>query len=126
MTRSLTQLRVCSKAFRPPYLENRSAMAQVTYTGTTEAAGIRGKLFHNIRFWVSQKVPQRSRFIDDIKVRKLTSVTRQLRATNTFKSNGGEVYPLEKQASVLIVDHARKEALPGTYVPSRLSNFCSV
>jgi hypothetical protein len=30
--------------------------------------------------------------------------------------NGGEVVPLEKQADIKIVDHARKEALPGTYV----------
>ena len=34
----------------------------------------------------------------------------------SFQANGGEVVPLEKQADVKIVDHARKEALPGTYV----------
>ena len=34
----------------------------------------------------------------------------------SFQANGGEVLPLEKQADVKIVDHARKEALPGTYV----------
>ena len=30
--------------------------------------------------------------------------------------NGGEVLPLEKNADVKIVDHARKEAPPGSYV----------
>ena len=31
------------------------------------------------------------------------------------QSNGGEVLPIEKHADLKIVDHARKEALPGTY-----------
>lgn len=33
-----------------------------------------------------------------------------------WKANGGEVLPLENQADIKIVDHAKKEALPGTYV----------
>lgn len=33
-----------------------------------------------------------------------------------WKANGGEVLPLENQADLKIVDHAKKEALPGTYV----------
>lgn len=33
------------------------------------------------------------------------------------QANGGEILPLEKHADVKIVDHARKEAPPGTYVP---------
>ena len=33
-----------------------------------------------------------------------------------MQANGGEVFPLEKQADVKIVDHARKEAPGGTYV----------
>ncbi|KAI4156431.1 MAG: hypothetical protein L6R39_001102, partial [Caloplaca ligustica] len=70
-------------------------MAQVVYTGVTDAEGIEGTLFRGTKFWLSQKVPQRKRFIDE--------------------SNGGEVTPLEKEADVKIVDHARKEQLPGTY-----------
>lgn len=39
------------------------------------------------------------------------------RLADPSQSNGGEVLPIEKHADVKIVDHARKEALPGTYVP---------
>ena len=35
---------------------------------------------------------------------------------DAFKANGGEILPIEKTADVKIVDHARKEALPGTCV----------
>ena len=31
------------------------------------------------------------------------------------QANGGEVLPIEKHADIKIVDHARKEAVPGTY-----------
>ena len=34
----------------------------------------------------------------------------------SLQINGGEVLPLEKNADVKIVDHARKEAPPGSYV----------
>lgn len=58
---------------------------------------VQGTLFQGIKFWISQKVPQRSRFLNDVKV------------------NGGVVLPLEKNADVKIVDHARKEAPPGSH-----------
>ena len=32
------------------------------------------------------------------------------------QANGGDVLPLDKQADIRIVDHARKEVLPGTCV----------
>lgn len=32
------------------------------------------------------------------------------------QANGGDILPLEKHADVKIVDHARKEAPPGSYV----------
>lgn len=32
------------------------------------------------------------------------------------QANGGEILPLEKNADVKVVDHARKEAPPGSYV----------
>lgn len=38
------------------------------------------------------------------------------RVADISQSNGGEVLPIEKHANVKIVDHARKEAPPGTYV----------
>ena len=36
--------------------------------------------------------------------------------SNCEKSNGGEVVKLEKFADIKIVDHLRKEQIPGTYV----------
>ncbi|KAL8889774.1 MAG: hypothetical protein Q9215_003016 [Flavoplaca cf. flavocitrina] len=71
-------------------------MAAIVYTAVTDASGLRGTLFQGAKFWLSQKVPQRSRFIEQV------------------KANGGEVTPLEKEADVKIVDHARKQQLPGT------------
>ncbi|KAL8786656.1 MAG: hypothetical protein Q9213_002685 [Squamulea squamosa] len=72
-------------------------MAEIVYTAVTDATDHRGTLFQGARFWLSQKVPQRNRFIEEV------------------KANGGEVTPLEKEADVKIVDHARKQQLPGTY-----------
>ena len=43
-------------------------MAEVVYAGVTDAAGIYGQLFQGTRFWLSQKVPQRKRFIEEVKV----------------------------------------------------------
>ena len=39
------------------------------------------------------------------------------------QANGGKVLPVEKYADVKIVDHARKEALPGTFVALRKCLF---
>lgn len=72
-------------------------MAETVYTGVTDAAGIQGQLFRGKKFWLSQKVPQRKRFMADV------------------KANGGEISALDKEADIKIVDHARKEQLPGTY-----------
>lgn len=38
-----------------------------------------------------------------------------IRLTN-WQANGGEVLPQENEADIKIVDHARKESLPGTCV----------
>ena len=46
-------------------------MAEVVYKGVGESAGVQGKLFKGIKFWLSQKVPQRSRFVDDVRVRTI-------------------------------------------------------
>ena len=40
---------------------------------------------------------------------------REIELLTLCQANGGEVLPIEKHADIRIVDHARKEALPGTY-----------
>ena len=40
---------------------------------------------------------------------------REIELLTLCQANGGEVLPIEKHADIKIVDHARKEALPGTY-----------
>ncbi|KAL8873760.1 MAG: hypothetical protein Q9174_000823 [Haloplaca sp. 1 TL-2023] len=72
-------------------------MAHVVYTGLADEAGARGQMFQGKKFWLAQKVPSRTRFIEEV------------------KANGGEVVPLEKLADIKIVDHARKERIPGTF-----------
>ncbi|CAG7564965.1 unnamed protein product [Fusarium equiseti] len=69
----------------------------VTYNGVENAEG--GTIFKDVKFWMAQRVPQRSRWIDLI------------------KQNGGVVVHLEKQADMLIADHARakKDAPHGSY-----------
>ena len=42
--------------------------ADVVFSSTTGAGALRGQLFDGMKFWFSAKVPQRSRFINDIKV----------------------------------------------------------
>ena len=54
-------------------------------------------LFEGQKFWFSSTVPQKSRFIEDV------------------KANGGEVVPLEKQADICLFDHMRKNPPPGMY-----------
>lgn len=72
-------------------------MAEMVFSGVTNDADVQGTLFQGIKFWISHKVPQRSRFLSDV------------------KANGGDILPLEKHANVKIVDHARKEAPPGSH-----------
>jgi Rap1 Myb domain/TRF2-interacting telomeric protein/Rap1 - C terminal domain/BRCT domain, a BRCA1 C-terminus domain len=72
-------------------------MAPTVYNGVRNDDANPDGLFVGQKFWLSSTVPQRSRFIDDI------------------KANGGEVVSLEKQAKVCLYDHARKKAPPGMY-----------
>jgi hypothetical protein len=54
-------------------------------------------LFEGKKFWVAQRVPMRSTFVEQI------------------KDNGGQLVPLEKMADLLIWDHLRtRDAPPGT------------
>ena len=69
----------------------------VVYDGVQTSQPTVDGLFAGLKFWFSSTVPQRSRFIDDV------------------KSNGGEVVLLEKQADICLFDHARKNHPPGVY-----------
>lgn len=90
-------------------------MAKVIYSDVAAINDLQGDLFRGIKFWLSQRVPQRSRFIADINASDHSIITG--RAFLTFRqANGGKVVPLDKQADVIIVDHARKEAPLGSYV----------
>ncbi|KAI4286301.1 MAG: hypothetical protein L6R35_004444 [Caloplaca aegaea] len=48
-------------------------MAEIVYTGVIDAEGVKGNLFQGTKFWLSQKVPQRKRFIEEVKVTQLDS-----------------------------------------------------
>ncbi|RGP58607.1 hypothetical protein FSPOR_11865 [Fusarium sporotrichioides] len=68
----------------------------VTYDGVQGAEG--GTIFKDIKFWVAQRVPLRSYLLERI------------------KQNGGSVVPLERQADMLIADHAKpRDAPQGSY-----------
>ena len=49
-------------------------MAQVVYATVSEDAKIQGTLFDGKKFWLSQKVPMRSSFIQQVKVSKPLSI----------------------------------------------------
>ncbi|PNP51557.1 hypothetical protein THARTR1_07813 [Trichoderma harzianum] len=70
--------------------------SHITYDGVTGAAA-GGNIFKGIKFWVSRRVPQRDSILDKI------------------QSNSGVVVALEKDADMLIADHARKDAPLGSY-----------
>lgn len=98
-----------------PTVLRRYNMAEVVFSGVSDHTSVQGNLFQGVKFWLSQKVPQRSRFINDIKVSVTNGDHTELELLTLCQANGGEVLPIEKHADVKIVDHARKEALPGTY-----------
>ncbi|KAL6866644.1 TRF2-interacting telomeric protein/Rap1 C terminal domain-containing protein [Trichoderma novae-zelandiae] len=68
--------------------------SHITYDGVTGAGG---NIFTGIKFWVSISVPQRQSVIEKI------------------WSNGGVVVPREKDADMLIADHVKRNAPPGSY-----------
>ena len=43
-------------------------MPEVAFSGVANGTDLQGTLFQGKKFWLSQKVPQRSRFIEDVKV----------------------------------------------------------
>jgi hypothetical protein len=73
--------------------ENRP---QVVYSDVAEGADLQGQLFADKKFFIAQRCPMRSSFIQQV------------------KSNGGKIVPLEKMADYLIVDHMRKDVPAGS------------
>ncbi|KAF4439027.1 hypothetical protein F53441_12671 [Fusarium austroafricanum] len=67
----------------------------ITYNGVEGVEG--GTIFKDTKFWLAQRLPMRSYFIDLI------------------KQNGGTVVPLERQADMLIADELRKDVPAGSY-----------
>ena len=43
-------------------------MATIVYSAATNGSGAKGTLFEGHTFWLSQRVPQRSRFVAEIEV----------------------------------------------------------
>ncbi|KAF2279745.1 uncharacterized protein EI97DRAFT_430763 [Westerdykella ornata] len=70
--------------------------APTVYENVAPGANIKGSLFAGKKFWVSQRIPQRTSFLERI------------------RSNGGEVVLLEKKADYMIADHFRKDCPPGS------------
>lgn len=85
-------------------------MAPVVYEGV--AGG--GDLFQGQKFFIAQRVPARTAFVKDVEVNMPLSGMEA--ATNFTKRNGGFVVPLEKNADVLIADHAKPGNAPASAV----------
>ncbi|KAF2802393.1 uncharacterized protein BDZ99DRAFT_527427 [Mytilinidion resinicola] len=69
---------------------------QVVYSDVAEGADLQGQLFAGKKFFIAQRCPMRSSFVEQV------------------KSNGGKVVPLEKLADYIIVDHMRKDIPAGS------------
>ncbi|CAM1506447.1 Fc.00g060880.m01.CDS01 [Cosmosporella sp. VM-42] len=67
----------------------------VTYDGVESSSG--GNIFKDVKFWVAHQVPTRNLIL------------------NMIKNNGGTVVVREKDADMLIADHARKNTPAGSY-----------
>ncbi|TGO40108.1 hypothetical protein BHYA_0042g00410 [Botrytis hyacinthi] len=76
----------------PSPVAKAKAMASIVYDGV----GGGGVLFEGMKFFILQRVPMRSRWVEII------------------RSNGGEVEKIEKNAEIIIADGARKDAPPGS------------
>lgn len=73
------------------------AMAAPTvYSDVAADANLAGQLFDGIKFFVVQRCPFRSHYLE------------------TIKNNGGQVVSLEKHSDYVIADHLRKDAPPGS------------
>ncbi|TKA26872.1 hypothetical protein B0A50_04318 [Salinomyces thailandicus] len=83
-------------------------MAPVTLSEANGDTPAIGGLFTGVSFFLVQRVPSRSGFVDKI------------------KANGGRVVKLEQQADYIIADHVRKDCPPGsisfTFIDSAIRN----
>ncbi|KAF1995381.1 hypothetical protein P154DRAFT_538865 [Amniculicola lignicola CBS 123094] len=70
--------------------------APIVYSEVAADANLSGQLFNGLKFFVVQRCPFRSHYLE------------------TIKSNGGQVVPLEKHADYIIADHLRRDAPPGS------------
>ena len=50
-------------------LSGTLTMAEVVFSGVANDTDVQGTLFQGIKFWISLKVPQRLRFLSDVKVK---------------------------------------------------------
>ena len=55
---------------KPLPVPNTLTMVETVFSGVASDADVRGTLFQGIKFWISQKVPMRSRFLNDVKVKR--------------------------------------------------------
>lgn len=69
-------------------------MAQVVYTRAAANSEIRGDLFNGLKFFVAQRCPSRTTYVDKV------------------VSNGGQVVKLETQADLLIADDIKTHLNP--------------
>ncbi|KAK4506623.1 hypothetical protein PRZ48_000355 [Zasmidium cellare] len=69
----------------------------VVVTGSNAQTPQVGQIFDDIKFFLVQRMPSRSRFVRDI------------------EANGGRVVKIESQADYVIADHMRKDAPAGSY-----------
>ncbi len=72
------------------------ATAQISYSNPKNEASAQGNLFSGLKFWIAQRCPTRSTFVEQV------------------RRNGGEVVPLEKHADYLIADPLRKDNPPAS------------
>ncbi len=67
----------------------------IVYENVAEGAGVEaGELFRGMKFWVAQRVPNRTDLL------------------NLIKANGGSIVQVESQADWLIADHFRPKFCP--------------
>ncbi|KAI6843130.1 hypothetical protein KC342_g1153 [Hortaea werneckii] len=71
-------------------------MAQIVMSHANGDSPAIGGLFEGLSFFLVQRLPSRSHFVD------------------TIKANGGRVVKLEQQADYVIADHVRRDCPPGS------------
>lgn len=68
----------------------------IVYTDMADSADVQGSVFADLKFFIVQRVPQRSHYI------------------SLVETNGGRIVKLEAQADYLIADHLRHDAPAGS------------